>query len=273
MTTTTDRPATERHSDHYLGDRTAVPFPVVSRVDGIGLDRLVSEAALLTRVDRKYALPAAAAGQVLAELAGSVYMQVLDIDGQRSFGYESLYYDTADLLSYHLAAHGRRRKFKIRRRTYLDSGASFLEVKTTTPRGFTVKERKPIDEADAEFVDGILHRNGFPISTHDLLGTLITRYRRTTLLLPEHQARMTVDTDLTWAWPEHPGHRLDQLTIIETKSGTKASEVDHRLWRAGFRPTRVSKYATGLAAMRSDLPSNRWRPVLRRHFAPLTAAA
>jgi len=253
--------------------RLTVPFDVVARVDGIGLEQLVSEAALLTRVDRKYALPTQAAGAVLADLAGSVYLQALDIDGQRAFGYESLYYDTPDLLAYHLAAHGRRRKFKIRRRTYLDSGDRFIEVKTTTPRGFTVKDRRPLDETQAEFVDEILDRNGFEITSRDLRPALTTRYRRTTLLLPENQARMTVDTDLTWASPGEAGHRLDKLTIIETKSGTKASAVDHYLWRSGFRPTRVSKYATGMAAIHHELPSNRWRPVLRRHFEPLRDAA
>jgi hypothetical protein len=29
----------------------------------------------------------------------------------------------------------------------------------------------------------------------------------------------------------------------------------------------MSKYATGLAALRPDLPANRWSAVLRRHFA------
>ncbi|MEV4352468.1 hypothetical protein AB0J83_49085 [Actinoplanes sp. NPDC049596] len=42
--------------------------------------------------------------------------------------------------------------------------------------------------------------------------------------------------------------------------------MDRLLWSLAHRPAPPSKYATGLAALRTDLPANRWRPLLRRHF-------
>lgn len=48
---------------------------------------------------------------------------------------------TVGLDSYLLAAHGRRRRYKVRTRTYVDSAISFLEVKTEGAREATVKER------------------------------------------------------------------------------------------------------------------------------------
>jgi hypothetical protein len=42
--------------------------------------------------------------------------------------------------------------------------------------------------------------------------------------------------------------------------------MDRLLWSLGHRPDRISKYATGLAAMHAHLPQNKWRPVLKRHF-------
>ena len=56
------------------------------------------------------------------------------------------------------------------------------------------------------------------------------------------------------------------LVVVETKSAGSASAMDRLLWSHGVRPTRISKYATGLAALDPDLPHNRWSRTLRRHF-------
>jgi hypothetical protein len=61
-------------------------------VDPIGLDGLMDLAELQTRVDRKYFVPADVFGHLVGELAGQ--LRVLEIDGQRSFGYESVCFDT-----------------------------------------------------------------------------------------------------------------------------------------------------------------------------------
>ena len=57
-----------------------------------------------------------------------------------------------------------------------------------------------------------------------------------------------------------------ERTIVETKAGRAGSGADRLLWSLRHRPCPVSKYGTGLAALRPDLPANRWLPVLRRHF-------
>ena len=118
-------------------------------LETIGLDDLNERAAMLTRVDRKYALDAATASSVLSRLPEDT--RVLQIAGQVSQCYASTYYDTPDMDSYLLTALKRRRRFKVRARTYLSTGASFLEVKTRGPRGLTVKKRMSIswDEAGA----------------------------------------------------------------------------------------------------------------------------
>ena len=240
----------------------------------ISLTELVERAALQTRVDRKYLLPLAAAEQVVAGLAGSA--RVLEIGGRRAFGYSSLYFDTAELTSYHLAARGRRRRFKVRRRTYTDTGQSFLEVKTRGGRGSTVKERTPdddgvtlaLDPAGRRFVDEVLDRSGIEALAERLQPVLATGYQRTTLHLPASDSRVTVDTELCWALPDGPQLELAGLAIVETKSSSTPSAADRLLWRHGHRPTRVSKYGTGLAALRDSLPANKWHPVLSRHFHP-----
>ena len=46
-----------------------------------------------------------------------------------------------------MAARPRRRRFKLRTRSYLDTGSSYLEIKTRGARGTTVKERDEYDTA------------------------------------------------------------------------------------------------------------------------------
>jgi hypothetical protein len=274
---------------------SAVQVPAVEAPAGVVLDvplaglgtidlaELTERASLLTRIDRKYLLPRGALDAVLADLDPGV--RVLDISGVRSSAYESVYFDTPDLTSFLMAAHPRRRRFKIRTRTYVDSAQSYLEVKTRGGRGATVKDRLPYAPGDRatlttegrRYTDTVLDAADISgTQGRDLLPTLTTRYLRTTLFIPESLSRATIDTDLSWAAntgetssrADAPQLRLDrpQLAIVETKSGARASAVDRILWAHGHRPATVSKYGTGMAALHADLPANKWAPVLRRYF-------
>ena len=95
-------------------------------------------------MDRKYFVPADVFRRMIAELAGE--LRVLDMDGKRTFGYESVYFDTPDLSTYRAHVQRRRLRFKARTRTYTDSGLCMFEVKLTGARGETVKERVPHPE-------------------------------------------------------------------------------------------------------------------------------
>ena len=98
---------------HYLED-------CLDRLPPVRLDELDKVAALLTRRDRKYILPIPAAERLVDALEGRC--RVLEIDGRRHFRYESVYFDTADHISYLGAARRRTRRFKVRTRSYLDTG-------------------------------------------------------------------------------------------------------------------------------------------------------
>lgn len=243
----------------------------------VTLDELDATAALQTRVDRKYVLTPDEVAALLATLAAGG-PRVLEIDGDRSFTYASTYYDTADLLTFRLAARRRRRRFKVRTRTYVDTGnTTFLEVKTRAARGVTVKERRPWELATPlageglEFVDDRLAaaRLAAPPSTQ-LAPVLRSAYRRTTVLVPD--ARVTLDTGLRWQLadagdvPDHARADVGDLVVVETKAGTAPSSADRALWRAGHRPDRISKYATGLATLRPDLPDHPWRRLRRERL-------
>ena len=59
--------------------------------------------------------------------------------------------------------------------------------------------------------------------------------------------------------------------IVETKGGSTPSPLDRALWRAGVRPSRISKYGVGLAALDDDLPSLKWHRLLNQGITPTTA--
>lgn len=252
--------------------------PALARLAPVGLADLVERAALQTRVDRKYLVAEDALPLLLERL--TPYARVLDIDGERAFRYRSVYFDTPELTSYHRTAYRRRRRFKVRTRTYLDSAECWLEVKVSGARGSVTKHRLPYHPGDCDtvrpgrgFVDETLARESArPVAGISLDPVLITEYRRVTLLLPDTASRITIDTGLAWR-AAGSALRLPGLVVVETKSTLAATPVDRLLWRAGTRPARISKYATGLAALRPDLPGVPWRRTLRRHFRDAAQAA
>lgn len=246
-----------------------------SHLSPISLDELVNQAAMMCRVDRKYVLTREEVNPLLFAL--DPHTRVLNIDGKAPQPYQSTYFDTPEMRSFNQAVHKRRRKFKIRTRTYVASQMAFLEVKATGARGVTVKERIPYDfEAamHAHLLDEVrpwleeqLTKAGQPAGTGDSLQPIMWgSYNRTTLLMADGTGRATFDTELDWQNAHGAYISEPDMVIFETKSGSRPSELDRLLWSHGHRPAKISKFGTGMAALDPRLPHNRWNRVLKRHF-------
>lgn len=240
----------------------------VDQLEPIDLASLNRCARLQTRKDRKYVVPATVLAAVLADLPTEVF--ALDTDGRRWFGYRSVYFDTEGLDSYRLAATRRPSRFKVRTRTYLDSDLTMAEVKTKSRRGRTVKHRRTIDgglectsRAVRAFASEFSETAPYAMALEPVLAS---EYRRATLVFPADGVRITIDAGYRCTDVAGTTTGLEQAFIIETKTAGPPSVVDRLLWRAGHRPEKISKFATGLAALRPELPSNRWHRVLRTHF-------
>lgn len=153
----------------------------------ITLPELLAQAGLQTRVDRKYLVPLSTLAAIPTADPG---LRVLEIDGLTRHAYASRYEDTAGRESYLLAARGRPSRYKVRTRTYCDSGLEFLEVKTRTRRGETVKDRLALDIATRlevrRFVPAtIRERTGLELGSRDPLRPVLDiHYDRTTYYLP-----------------------------------------------------------------------------------------
>ncbi|MFK7918954.1 MAG: polyphosphate polymerase domain-containing protein [Ilumatobacter sp.] len=253
---------------------------IVTGLDAVGLAAVNADAALQTRVDRKYVLSAEQLDRLLTAFASDC--RVLEIDGRRSFGYATVYHDTSDRALYRDTAHRRPFRFKVRERTYVDSHTTMLEVKTKNGRGKTVKHRvdvndlgldaqarRPIERLTAEmraFVNSVVQTE----LTESLEPALHVAFDRTTLLVSNGGARCTIDRSLASTGVSDRGAVggvvKPDVVVVETKSSGHRSEVDRWLWSEGVRPSRLSKYCTAMSVLDSSLPSNHWHRTLARHF-------
>ncbi len=232
----------------------------------MSLAEVLDDAKLQTRVDRKYIVPL----ELMEELFVLLNMDVLEIDARRQFNYESVYFDTAEWASFRSAAYSRRDRFKLRTRTYLDSGLCMLELKLKSGRDETVKDRIGYEVADAHRVNeralAFLSERLLLANGADLRPVLTTLYQRVTLVDREAGGRVTCDTALSCVGDDEsvevsmPGH-----AIVETKSTNHVGTADRVLWSVGIRPMSVSKYCVGIASLYPDLPRNKWHRVISRY--------
>lgn len=251
----------------------------------LDLEEVVGRVALMERSDRKYFVDEERLAEFL-QLVGHDF-GVLEIDGLRLMSYHSTYYDTADLVTYRDHLKGRRRRYKIRLRSYIDTGTNFLEVKHKGLRASTSKSRVEyrgdlelsgpppvLGQNGHDYVSGVLRH----VYRHGLPGPLEPSYstinRRATLVSLVDDARVTVDVDLKLA--DHSGAdtgfgMLPEFAMIETKSARGRSVADRALRSLGVRPVKVSKYCAAVAMHRPDLPSSPWRRIIRTYFSSALA--
>ncbi|MCW4465994.1 polyphosphate polymerase domain-containing protein [Glutamicibacter sp. MNS18] len=266
-----ERPAMRRpERAETIGKARAALEAAVAHREPIGLDEVIAEAALQTRVDRKFLLTP---GEftALARRLGEEF-RIMEIDGLRTFRYESVYFDTEDFEQYRAHRQGRRRRYKVRSRTYADTGLSMFEIKTKGLRGATVKHRIEQDPREAGmltehslgFLDEVVTRE-YGEHVPPLQPVLDSSYVRGTFVNPLDGERVTCDVELSYANDER---RIDgpDLIVVETKSADGRGVSDQALAELGIRPVSMSKYCIGIALLNPQLPANKWSRLLHQRF-------
>lgn len=253
--------------DRSIGDSS---MEVALRaLDPISLPEALARAELMTRVDRKYIVGRPLFERMVGEMGPS--LRCLAIDDRRVARYRSIYFDTAELTFFHQHLQGRRRRFKVRSRTYIDSGTTMLEVKAKGLRSVTVKERLPwrsdvadhLDDAGDGFVAGVV---GSETYRGALAPVVESYYRRATLVDESSESRITCDVDLRFALDGVEATGCRDEVLIETKSAGGRCPADRWLRANGARPKVMSKYCLGVALLYPQVRANPWHRVLRRHF-------
>ena len=268
MTAVEDRVRAEAPRRTPASRSKAMLHSIAARKAPVSLDDVMEVAGLQTRQEKKYLLTPEQFVALADELAD---FHVLQIDGQRLFGYESAYFDSPDLELFRAHRQGRRLRYKVRTRTYLDSGESLFEVKLKGGRGETIKLRLPYQFKDRsritgeaqDFLEDALLDN-YHVRPPQLVPSLTTRYSRATFVDVTDGARLTCDIDLACTAHDETRQGPD-LILVESKS-TGPGRADDVLAGMGVRPVSVSKYCIGIALTNPELPANKWNRMLRDQF-------
>lgn len=258
-------------TDRATKAREALEQAVACR-EPISLEDVVSEAALQTRVDKKFLLTPQQF-TALSERLGEKF-KIMQIDGLRTFRYESVYFDTEDFDQYRAHRQGRRRRYKVRSRTYADTGLSMFEIKTKGLRGATVKHRIQQDldaageltEENLQFLESVLDSE-YGQEVPELQPVLDSSYTRATFVNPIDSERLTCDVELEYANSKTHLNGPD-LIVVETKSADGRGASDRALAELGIREVSMSKYCIGVALLNPHLPANRWSRLLQQNFVP-----
>jgi VTC domain len=225
--------------------------------DPVSLDELDERAALLKRLDHKYAVAWPAFAELAERLRES--HQVLEIDGQRTFAYSSTYFDTPDLRCFVDHVEDRLPRFKARSRLYEDSHHCVFEVKLKRSSDETDKRQLDYDEDDhgrmtsaaEECVRSALADAGVD-GPNDVSGelrpTLTTAFQRVTFASLRGPERLTCDLGVKLRAPDGAAASMKQdLVLVETKSEDGDSPADRELGRMGIESISLSKYRVGVS--------------------------
>jgi len=238
-----------------------LPFDLGGR-DHVGLAEVVEDAARLTRVDRKYLVTASLAADFLAGLPAE--LRVLDIDGRTVTSYASTYFDTADLDSCRDHVQGRRRRWKVRSRVYVEDRLCRIEVKTKDGRGVTVKtvaessvaRHGRLEGEERRFVERTFEDLRLEVPAARLRPSMEVDYRRLTLADTAAGLRVTVDWGVRCRLGGGQVRLDDGFALVETKGGERPSAADRSLLALGARPRSFSKYVSAASLLRNDIADN-----------------
>ena len=222
---------------------------------------------LMNRIDKKYLATISQLEQLLVMAQGKYMVQ--QIEGKRYNRYHTIYLDTPDEEMYTMHHNGRLVRQKIRVRTYLDSGDTFLEVKNKNNHGRTKKKRMTVSDVETLVADGgdtLLAKHAHYLLA-DLVPKVENRFERITLVNMAKTERLTIDYDVQFLNYE-TGQNADvgPLVIIELKrDGNVFSPVLNMLKQLRIKPSGFSKYCIGSVITNRGLKHNLFKNRLVRY--------
>lgn len=238
----------------------------------------MNSVSLMRRVDTKYIIDRTQLPRVLDAVRN--HYAILEIDGRRAMRYCSQYFDTANRMFFNDHHNRQAKRAKVRIRSYVDSGLSFIEIKQKSVKGVTRKRRvrfpsplpdEELSPAARRFIDEVIDSQADPRSRRriargdELQPTIRNRFRRITLVDSNRGERVTVDWDLTSLFA-YDCFEHENLVIIEVKQEghDRHAPVMEVLKAIGARPIRVSKYCLGMICLCPELKANRFKNKLLR---------
>ena len=240
----------------------------------MGLQMLES-VALLNRTDTKYLLDENEAAMILRSCAP--HFRVLELEGRRGSFYSTQYFDTPALAMYLDHHNGVRDRYKVRLRSYRDSGGAWLVIKRKTNLERTVKRRLPLSEIDPALgEDAVGYFTGEeahfirectpydPLNLHPFVNNEFTRITLASIDANRPE-RITIDVGLHLRW-RNDTLRLPGLVVAEVKRPRAggASIFVQAAHAQRIEPTPFSKYCIAIAMLAPNVRRNLFKETLRK---------
>ncbi len=230
-------------------------------VDLKGLDQV----KLQDRSDTKYVFNEAVLPDLLAAVKDKYY--VLEIDGCRKMEYKTLYYDTEDFSLFTQHHNGKLNRYKVRSRSYMNTGKSFFEIKFKDNKARTIKTRKGVEQIEKKLINGHQKfvQEHAPLDPETLEAKLWVFYRRVTLASRDFSERVTIDLDLRFD-NDQKQYDLDGVVIAEVKQDklSNNSLIGKWLRKNKILPMGMSKYCMGITATYDNIKHNNFKPKWRK---------
>lgn len=223
----------------------------------------LDQVALQDRMDTKYVFTRMQLLDFLKTL--KLYYNILEIEGNRMFNYESLYFDTHQFALYNMHYCGRLNRYKVRLRKYVESNLSFFEIKFKNNKGRTVKSRVRYNDGLQITGDALnLLNEKSPLAESGLEPKIWVNYVRITLASKDFKERLTLDLNLTFKNnQEEVTH--ENLVIAEVKQSRAGQSAFNRLMKEHhIRRGSISKYCFGIASMFRDLRANNFKEQIKK---------
>ena len=161
---------------------------------------------LMNRTDTKFVTSLDKLSLIL-QFAVTDY-RVQEVEGTRNIAYRTVYLDTSGRDMYMAHQNGHRVREKIRVRTYVSSGLTFLEVKNKDNKGRTDKRRIRVGNIHSLYADGaegFLEKHAW-YHLSELKPWLENNFYRITLVNKAMTERLTIDTDICFCNIEQNGN-------------------------------------------------------------------
>lgn len=238
---------------------------ILENFETIGLDE-IGKANFMNRVDSKFPLSSNVLfSEILPKIINDYY--VLKINGLEYMAYETVYFDTPENRFFTDHQNGKLDRYKVRKRSYLDTNNSFLEVKHKNNKGKTKKKRieiyTPLTEIMPEEYDFLSKQQ--PYNPQELKKVITNRFHRITLVKKDMGERCTIDNELTFI--DENSTRMEKgFSIVELKHEAHApvSPLRKALAQAGVKQSGFSKYCMGrVLNNQPNLKSNIFKMKLR----------
>ena len=218
----------------------------------------MDKVALLNRTDTKFIFSIPTLVDTLSKLKQHYF--ALEINGQRTARYKTLYFDTEqkDLFLQH--QNGKKNRYKIRIRKYIDSNLCYLEVKLKTNKNRTIKKRIKIVDFETELsqVSKDFIRDKSSLEPNTLVPALWNDFTRLTLVSKTSQERLTIDINLSFE--SNSKKELNHLVIAEVKrEGNSPSEFIKIIKDNHIRSRSMSKYCVGSVFLHKKIKYNNFK--------------